>query len=53
MRRTIGGLRKSGNYGKTKEKIYSSPFEAEWAVLNHKRIFYDSEIHSGVFKRPS
>jgi hypothetical protein len=23
------------------------------AVLNHKRIFYDSDIHSGVFKRPS
>ncbi|HHA1716987.1 TPA: hypothetical protein ACOEGC_002620 [Enterobacter kobei] len=38
MRRTIGGLRKSGNYGKAKEKIYSSPFEAEWAVLNQTRI---------------
>ncbi|RAY67982.1 hypothetical protein DP185_16355 [Enterobacter hormaechei] len=38
MRRTIGGLRKSGNYGKANKKIYSSPFEAEWAVLNH-RVF--------------
>lgn len=39
MRRTIGGLRKSGNYGKANKKIYSSPFEAELAVLNH-RVFH-------------
>ena len=42
-----------GMKGAKRKQIYSSPFEVEWAGLNHKRIFYDSDIHSGVFKRPS
>ncbi|EFD4870351.1 hypothetical protein F3681_01835 [Escherichia coli] len=41
-----GGMR-----GAKRKQIYSSPFEAEWAVLNHKRIFYDSDIHSIMLEK--
>jgi hypothetical protein len=48
----VGTGNTGGMRGTKRKEIYSSPFEAEWAVLNHKRIFYDSDIHSGVFKGP-